>query len=119
MNISKFSVPIILKDKYTAASFVASFVILVIVFAMAQVNLSDSSSVLVIHSDIFRGADFFGKFGDVMGIVAISAVVWIINIFLAQEFYYKERFLSYILAFSSVIFVVLILISINAIIKLN
>lgn len=112
-------VPIILKDKYVAASFVVSFVILIIAFALVYVKLADSGNLLIIHSDIFRGADYFGNFSDIMGIIAVAFVIWIINILLAHEFYFKERFVSYLLAFSTSIFMVLILIAINAIINVN
>lgn len=117
--MNNLSVPIILRDKYIALFFAASFVILVIAFALVYVKLADSGNLLIIHSDVFRGADYFGNFSDIMGIIAVAFVVWITNILLAQEFYFKERFISYLLVFSTSIFMILILIAVNAIISIN
>lgn len=112
-------IPVVLKDKYMATAFVLSLVLLVSAFFIAYVNFWDAGNILVIHSSPFKGADFFGVKNDVFGIIIASAIVWLMNMALAQEFYYKERFLSYLLAFSTLFFTVLILVTIDGIISLN
>jgi hypothetical protein len=113
------TVPIILKDRYTAAIFFVGALLLVIALFRANVNFADADNLLVIHFDAYKGVDFFGDARDVFDIVISAAVVWGINIGLANMLYFRERLLSYLLATSTLIFAVLILISINVIININ
>ncbi len=113
------TVPIILKDKYTSFVFFVGALLLVIALFRVNINFTDTGNLLVIHFDAFKGVDFFGDTRDVFDIVASSAVVWGINFILANTLYSRERFLSYLLATSTLIFAVLILISINVIINVN
>ena len=111
--------PAILKDKYTALFFVAGFLALLTGFSLAYVNILDNPNLLVIHFDSFKGADFFGDRRDIIDILVTAAIIWIINFMLASEFYFKERFLSYILAIATLLFSVLILVAVNVIININ
>lgn len=113
------TVPAILKDKYAIVIFAAGIILLVIGFSLTYVNFWDSEDILVIHFDKFKGIDFFGNASDVLDILITALFVWIINIILANEFYFKERFLSYLLAFSTLLFIVLILVGVNVIINVN
>ncbi len=115
----KYATPILLKDKYTFWAFALSLAVFVFIFFIAYVNLWGAGNLLIIHSDIFKGADFFGNYQDVFGIITVAGVAWILNLALAQFFYFRERFLSYALAFSTIIFMVLILIAVNVIISIN
>ena len=111
--------PIVLKDKYTLILFALSFVILAFAFSIAYVNLSDANSLMVVHFDSYRGVDFFGAKSDVYNILTISLIIWLINLFLTNKFYFRERFLSYALATGTILFMVLILIAVNVIISVN
>ena len=111
--------PTILKDKYTLITFALALLVLLVSFSFAYVNILDNSNLLVIHFDSFNGADFFGDRRDIVDILVTAAIIWIINFMLASEFYFKERFLSYALAISTMLFSVLILVAINAIISIN
>ncbi|OGY63723.1 MAG: hypothetical protein A3I89_03570 [Candidatus Harrisonbacteria bacterium RIFCSPLOWO2_02_FULL_41_11] len=111
--------PIILKDKYTVFAFALSAAILIIGFGITYTNLAGTDGLLVIHFDNFRGADFFGAKSAVFGILAMALVTLAINFFLADEFYFKERFLSYLLASVTAIFSILILMAVNVIISVN
>ncbi|NCN53174.1 hypothetical protein GW950_01780 [Candidatus Wolfebacteria bacterium] len=113
------TVPNIIKNKYTSSLFALSLVILVSAFFITQLNLFESSNLLIIHLDVFTGADFFGTYNDVLGILGVAAIIWLINLILANEFYLKERFLSYLLSFSTLVFTVLILLAVNVIISIN
>jgi hypothetical protein len=113
------TVPTILKDRYLVFAFAAGMVLLVIGFSLVYVNFWDSEDLLVIHFDKFKGIDFFGDASDVLDILITALFVWIINIILANEFYFKERFLSYLLAFFTLLFIALILVGVNVIISVN
>jgi len=113
------TVPIILKDRYTSFVFFAGAVLLAIALFRVSVAFTDAGNLVVIHFDAYKGADFFGDARDVFDIVVSSVVVWGVNIGLANMLYFRERFLSYLLATSTLIFAVLILISINVIINVN
>jgi len=112
-------VPELLKDKYILWLFVLSLAILTVAFFISYVNLWGVGNLLIIHSDIFEGADFFGTYYDVFGILGIAAIVWLLNALLANELYFRERLLSYLFAFFTFIFMVLILMAVNVIISLN
>ncbi len=82
-------------------------------------NFSGFRGLLIIHFDSFRGIDFLGDKGDVFKILGLGIIVLVINAVLAHEFYWKERFLSYVLSFGTAIFSLLILMAIIAIISIN
>ena len=111
--------PIILKDKYTRLALIAAFLFLLFAFSSAYVNLADNQSLMVIHFDSFRGADFFGDKNDVFEILMSAAAVLLINAFLANELYFRERILSYLIVFATMVFMVLILAGVNVIISIN
>lgn len=113
------NLPVILKDKYTAVLFALAALVLVVAFAIAYVNILDSRNLLVIHFDSYRGADYFGTSADIWDILVVAGVVLTINLVLANEFYFRERILSYILAASTLVFMVLILVAVRVIISIN
>ncbi len=113
-----FSVPIILKDKHLTPLFLLAALLWLAAFSLVYVNILDAANVLVIHFDSFKGVDFFGGKSDVFDIIVTAAIVWLINISMAQLFYYREKFLSYLIAGSTLIYMVLILLAVNAIISI-
>ncbi len=116
--MNQFSIPASLKDRYIAIIFLISGIVWVISFSQVYVNILDVSNVLVIHFDSFRGADFFGEKSDVFDIIVTAAIILGINLGLAHIFYFRERFLSYVLAGVTLIYMVLILLAVNAIISI-
>lgn len=112
-------IPKILKNKYTLFLFIASAVVLVAAFSIAYVSIWDVSNLLVIHFDSFKGIDFLGSSSDIIDILVISFIIWLINIILANEFYYREKFLSYAIATLTLVYMILILVAINVIISTN
>lgn len=111
--------PIILKDRYTLALFLLAALILFFGFSKFYVNLWDSKNLLVIHFDAYRGADFFGTASDVLDILISAVIVLLVNLVLANELYLRERFLSYAIATSTPVFMLLILIAVRVIISIN
>ena len=108
-----------MRDKFIIFPFVTSLAILIAGFLIAYSNLAEIQNLLIIHFDSFRGIDFLGDKNDVFGILGMGVVVLIINSFLANAFYWKERFLSYLLSFSTAVFSLLLLIAVLAIISIN
>lgn len=111
--------PVIFKDKFTLFPLLTGLVLLVAAFSVVYVRLADLQSLLVVHFDGFRGIDFLGSKSDVFGIVAAGLVIWCLNGFLVGRFYSRDRFLSYLLAFSSALFALLLLFAVIVIISIN
>ncbi len=118
-NFKSMTWPPIAKDKLTIWPFVVGLAFLIIGFGVAIYNFSGFRGLLIIHFDSFRGIDFLGDKGDVFKILGLGIIVLVINAVLAHEFYWKERFLSYVLSFGTAIFSLLILMAIIAIISIN
>ncbi|TSC95613.1 MAG: Uncharacterized protein Athens071426_121 [Parcubacteria group bacterium Athens0714_26] len=112
-------VPRILKDPYTLFPFIISIIFIVVGFSVVYTNLSYVQNLLVIHYDTFNGIDFLGNKSDVLNLLFSGLVMIGLNIFLGRELYLREKFLSYLLAFSTPVFTLLILIGVFAIISIN
>lgn len=113
------NIPKIFKDRYAIMPFLASLIIIAIAFLVVFINLGGVQSLLIIHFDSYKGIDFLGNKTDVLNILLFALAIIIINMILARELYFRERFLSYLLSFGSLFFVILILIGIFAIISIN
>jgi hypothetical protein len=111
--------PPILKDEFIVWPFLTAVIFLIVGFSVSYIRLADVQNLLIIHFDSFRGIDFLGDKQDVFGILAVGLAVMTVNGFLANVFYYRERFFSYLLSFSSVVLSLLILIAVFAIISIN
>lgn len=111
--------PPIVKDKLIVFPFIAAVILLVAGFSFAYIRLADVHNLLIIHFDSFRGIDFLGDKNDVFGILLMGLLMAGVNGFLANIFYFRERFLSYLLSFGSALICLLILIAVLAIIAIN
>lgn len=109
----------IIKDKYLRMVGGLSLFILLLTLIILYVSLGSANGPLIIHVDPYRGIDFQGTITDVFGILISGAVIILINLFLADFLYSRERFLSYIFSFSNLGLSALILIIISVIISLN
>jgi len=108
-----------LKDIYIRSSFIISLILILIGAILTHNAFRAIEHLLVIHFDAYRGIDFLGDKSDVFGILIGGGAINIINIFLSWLIHERERFLSRILAFSSVFFSFLILIAVTVIISIN
>lgn len=111
--------PPIAKDKLIVFPFFAAAVFLAAGFSFTYVKLADLQNLLIIHFDSFRGIDFLGEKKDVFGILAVGLAMLAVNGLLANRLYSRDRFLSYLLSFSSAVAGLLILIAVVAIISIN
>lgn len=105
--------------KFLFYPFLASGGLILASLILAAVNFYKTSNLLIMHYDGYKGIDFLGDKNDVFSLIGIAAVMIILNVWLANRVYFKERFLSYLLSFSSLALSVLILIGVFAIISIN
>ncbi len=109
----------IIRDKYLRVVFALSFLILLLASLISYLKFSPMTSSLIVHFDAYKGIDFLGNKIDVFGILLSALVMVLINLFLAEFLYNRERFLSYIFGFVSFGLILLILIAISVIISAN
>ncbi len=114
-----FKLPKIINEKYLLALFIAAPVFLIAGFSAVYVKYADRAAPLIIHWDAFRGVDALGTASDLYEILIIALVTLAINLFLASAVFDKERFLSYVLGATGVVFAVLVFAAVLAIIKIN
>lgn len=99
--------------------FLISGGLILVALILAIFNLYNINNLLIMHYDGYKGIDFLGEKSDVFSLIGITIVMIILNIWLANRVYFRERFLSYFLSFSSLLLSVLILIGVFAIISIN
>lgn len=109
----------IIHDKYLRVVFGLSFLILFFAFIFGYVKFGSVSAPLIIHFDVYKGIDLVGSRASVIEILVAAGVMILINLFLADFLYSRERFLSYIFGFGSLLLVILILIATGVIISVN
>ncbi|MGC9610732.1 MAG: hypothetical protein ABSE68_00720 [Minisyncoccia bacterium] len=96
----------------TAALFMSSFI-------LSFFELSGSSYPIILHFEPFRGVDLIGNMTDFWSIWASGFIFAILNTWLAEILFYRERFLSYLFIAANVLISVLILIISGVIIGAN
>jgi hypothetical protein len=109
----------LIKDKYLRVVAVAGLLILFLSAIIFYLALGSTGQRLIIHFDAYKGIDFLGDRLDVFGILLSALVMILINLSLSDFLYNRERFLSYIFAFVSLLLSILILIIISVIINVN
>lgn len=109
----------IFKDRYLLIVFGLSTLMLIFNFIFAFISLGNTGAPLIIHFDAYKGIDVLAGRGTVFGILLSASAMLILNIFLADFLYHRDRFLSYILAFVSLPITILILIVISVIVSVN
>lgn len=108
-----------IKDKSLRLVFGLSFSILVFEFVFIYLKLIGADTPLVIHFDAYKGIDFIGGKTEVFGVLFSFSAMLVINLFLAEFLYYRERFLSYLFGFIGLWLSILILIVVSVIISVN
>ena len=105
--------------QHLLAALIANSVLVIVSFILAYVFFGDLKHLLIIHFDSYQGIDFWGTKWDIFGMLAAAVAVAAINFFLSKIFYHREKFLSYLFAFFTIFFLILILISLAVIISIN
>ncbi len=109
----------IFRDKYLRVVFGLSFLVLFLILCVVYVKFAGNVTPLILHFDIYKGISFLGGRIEVFGILISALSIILINLFLANSFYNRERFLSYVFGFASLNLAVLILIAVSVIILVN
>lgn len=109
----------IIKDKYLRAAGALSVLVVFFAGLIFYLKLGQTAMPLIIHFEADRNIDFLGGRMEVFGMLLSVSAMILINFFLANFLYRRERFLSYIFSFAGLIIAVLILIIISVIILVN
>lgn len=109
----------IFRDKYLRSIFGLSLTTLIVSFVIGYFNFNKIDTPLIIHFDAYRGIDFLGEKTKILGFLISALVMILINMYLSDFLYRRERFLSYVFAFVSLIISILILIALGVIISVN
>ncbi len=102
MNIFRQKILLVLMG-LTGALFGASLI-------LALFRLNGLSYPIILHFDPFRGVDFLGNMTDFWSIWAGGLVFVILNTWLSETLFERERFLSYLFIAANVLIALLMLI---------
>lgn len=109
-----------LKNKIIVIFFGLSIVLLFVSALVGGIGLPGSQGSLIIRFDkLAQEANLIGGFRTVFGFGATVSFIVLMNFFLAREIYYRERFLSYIIATATFIISLLFLIAVSGIVAVN
>jgi len=100
-------------------SFLISFMLVAISFALSVIFFYDVEHLLVVHFDIFKGIDFFGGKNDIFLISAQFLALIFINSALSRFLYTRISFLAWSIASLSVALGIINLVSIITVIINN
>lgn len=92
---------------------------MILAAGVAYIRLAEIKTPLIIHFDAFKGIDFLGDRFDVFNILIVALVIVLINFFLAEFIFDRQRFLSFVFAYISLAASALTLIAIAVIISVN
>ena len=109
----------ILKDKYLRIAFGASGGALAVAGWLVYTYFGHTTAPFILHFDAYEKIDFLGDTTKMFGIVGTGFVMILINLVLADLLYTRERFLSYMFAWTATAVAGLILIAIFAILGAN
>ena len=109
-----------LKNKIVVTLFGLSVALLFISALVGAIGLPGFQGPLVIRFDKFAGeANLIGGFRTVFGLGVVVSFMVLVNFLLARETYYRERFLSYIIAAATLIISFLFLVAVSGIVAVN
>ena len=95
-----------------AVLFIASFLVMIF-------QVSGFASPVVLHFDELRGIDLYGGQSDAWVIWITSILVFIVNVVLANVFYFRERSLSYVLVGFNLLWAILALVFAGVVTSVN
>jgi len=94
-------------------------VALLIAVGLVLFMLPAGTSHLILHFDPEHGIGLLGGKMVAFSVIAIVLVMGVINWVLSKEIYYRERFLSYMIAFSTLVISIFCLIAAGVIVTVN
>ena len=108
-----------IKDKYIYIAAIAGVVLFAIAFGIVYVNILPLHDNIVLHLDAVREIDAKTDGGAVVAIFGGMALMFLLNMAIAFRLYYREKGLSYFLAYASVWVLFVWLIAFGVITALN
>ncbi len=109
----------IFKHKILVVLLSIAAVLTLIALGTIALRVDHLSTPLIIHFDAYHGIDFFGTRADLWGIGAIGALALVLNTFLAEAFFYRERLLTYVFMGANVLVSLFFLIAVIVIVSVN
>ncbi|MDP3052404.1 MAG: hypothetical protein Q8N22_00395 [bacterium] len=109
----------IFKNRNFIIIFGLSLGFLILASGATFLRLAEIKTPLIIHFDAFKGIDFLGDRFDVLKILIVALVIILINLFLAEFIFDRQRFLSFVFAYVGLVTSALTLIAIAVIISIN
>jgi hypothetical protein len=94
-------------------------VFILVSFFMINSELGAEKGPFIIHFDSQNRADVIGGSESVYGILGVAGVMAVINLFLANVIYDREKYLAYVLACVTLIIAILTLVIIWKIVSVN
>jgi hypothetical protein len=109
-------------SKTHRVTFVISFVLLALLFALPIwriVPLAESQPFLPLHYNIYFGVDRFGPWYQVFVLPVLGLVFLLSNLFFQTIFYKREKFLTLLFAYTTIVIEVVLLVAMALIVLLN
>ena len=105
------------KDKIVLAGLASALFFNLVLAFLVYAKIPDSNLPLILHYSAYQGVDFLGESSRIYSLPAISLILLLLNLILADFFYKKEKLISYLFVLSlPVIAVFLLLAGINLVI---
>lgn len=111
--------PLMPRDKIIITFFSLSLAALVISAGIIILILPSGSSQMILHFTPEHGIGLLGGKFVALSAIFIVLVVGAINFVLSREIYYRERFLSYLIAFATLVISIFCLIAVGVIVTIN
>jgi hypothetical protein len=106
------------RDKVIIAFFGLSLVALFVSFGIIIFMLPAGSN-LILHFTPEHGIGFSGSKEMVLSVLGLFLVMNVINFILSREVYYRDRFLSYLIAFTTLVISIFCLVAAGITLTIN
>ena len=107
------------KDKKLVILASVSLLLLATAFIVIYINLPNFSYPVMLSFSNYKGIDFTGSISDVWNFLALGGSLFLINLFLANTLFHRERFLSYLILSMGTISSLFVLLVVLTIVWLN
>lgn len=97
----------LINDKYLKYVLAFTGVFYIASVILSFVKFYKRSTPIIIHFDSFKGIDLTGSRTDIFTFLILVLIMIVINFWIAEFIYNRERFLSYIFIFTTLVLGVL------------
>jgi hypothetical protein len=108
-----------LRDKTLIVLFGLSLLTVSAGFLLVLFGLPGGSSNLILQFSAARGIDILGSRGEALSAFGVILAVGVINVVLSREIYYRERFLSYLVALVTLVVGIVTLVAAGVVVSVN